>query len=43
MEIGDVFVVNKADLPGSQRVVIELQSMLDLGHHKDWRPRLYPR
>lgn len=38
MEIGDVFVVNKADLPGSQRVVIELQSMLDLGHHKDWRP-----
>ncbi|MGI6128696.1 MAG: methylmalonyl Co-A mutase-associated GTPase MeaB [bacterium] len=38
MEIGDVFTVNKADLPGSQRVVIELQNMLDLGSHGDWRP-----
>jgi len=38
MEIGDVFAVNKADLPGSQRVVVELQSMLDLGSHDVWQP-----
>ena len=30
LEIGDVFVVNKADLPGSDRTVQELQEML---HH----------
>ena len=38
MEIGDVFAVNKADLPGSQRVVVELLSMLDLGSHDVWQP-----
>jgi LAO/AO transport system kinase len=38
MEIGDLFVVNKADLPGSRRVVIELESMLELGSHGDWKP-----
>lgn len=38
MEIGDLFAVNKSDLPGSQRVVIELQNMLDLGSHDGWRP-----
>jgi LAO/AO transport system kinase len=38
MEIGDLFVVNKADLPGSSRVVVQLQSMLDLGWHRGWKP-----
>lgn len=30
-EIGDVFVVNKADLPGADQVAAELAHMLDLG------------
>lgn len=30
LEIGDVFVVNKCDLPGADRVVLELKSMLDM-------------
>lgn len=30
LEIGDVFVVNKCDLPGSDRVVLELKAMLDM-------------
>lgn len=41
-EIGDVFAVNKADLPGSQRVVAELEMMLDLGYHLYWRPPVVP-
>lgn len=31
MEIADVFVVNKADLPGADRTVSEISMMLDLG------------
>ena len=31
MEIADVFVINKADLPGADRVEQELQAMLSLG------------
>ena len=40
LEIGDVFIVNKADLPGAEDVVEQLQSMLDLGRAapNDWRP-----
>ena len=40
LEIGDVFVVNKADNPGADDVVEQLQSMLDLGQRSesDWRP-----
>lgn len=30
LEIGDVFVVNKCDLPGCDRVVLELRAMLDM-------------
>lgn len=30
LEIGDVFVVNKCDLPGADRVIMELRMMLDL-------------
>ncbi|HEY3367255.1 MAG TPA: methylmalonyl Co-A mutase-associated GTPase MeaB [Symbiobacteriaceae bacterium] len=32
LEIGDVFAVNKADRDGADRTVMEIESMLDLGH-----------
>lgn len=39
MEIGDIFCVNKADRDGVQRLVIELETMLDLkGHFEGLRP-----
>lgn len=39
LEIGDVFAVNKADLDGADRLVREINMMLDLdGVMKDWRP-----
>jgi LAO/AO transport system kinase len=39
MEIADVFVVNKADLPGADRTVSEISMMLDLGGKaRAWRP-----
>lgn len=39
MEIADVFAVNKADLPGAQKVVSEVEMMLNLQcDTKEWRP-----
>jgi LAO/AO transport system kinase len=39
MEIADVFVVNKADLPGTQRLKTEIEELLDLSHGRQpWRP-----
>jgi LAO/AO transport system kinase len=38
LEIADVFVVNKADLDGHQRVAMELRSMLSLTPKQDWKP-----
>jgi LAO/AO transport system kinase len=38
MEIADVFVVNKADLPGAQKTVQEIRSMLSMGPELSWRP-----
>jgi LAO/AO transport system kinase len=44
LEIADIFVVNKADLDGHQRVVMELRAMLSLntprvtGTTKAWKP-----
>ena len=38
MEIGDVFVVNKADRDGAQQTVRDLQGMLDLSDRGAWRP-----
>jgi LAO/AO transport system kinase len=38
MEIADVFVVNKADLPGAQRIVQEVRTMQGLGQSPAWRP-----
>jgi LAO/AO transport system kinase len=40
MEIADVFVVNKADRDGAQRVVAEIQSMLSLADPKGRRPEI---
>ena len=43
MEIADVFAVNKADLPGAQKVVSEVEMMLDLQcDTKEWRPPVRP-
>ncbi len=38
LEVGDVFVVNKADRPGVDTTVRELEQMLDMGGHRPWRP-----
>jgi LAO/AO transport system kinase len=43
MEIGDIFVVNKADLAGKDKAVADLKAALGLGHSagqavKDWEP-----
>ncbi|HZK18580.1 MAG TPA: methylmalonyl Co-A mutase-associated GTPase MeaB [Clostridia bacterium] len=43
MEIADVFAVNKCDLPGAERVVAEVETMLDLKAEKeDWEPPVVP-
>lgn len=38
MEIGDVFVVNKSDLPGANKTKLELEAMLSFMQNKKWRP-----
>jgi LAO/AO transport system kinase len=38
MEVADLFVVNKADRDGSDRVVSEILQMLELGEHGAWVP-----
>ena len=40
MEIADLFVINKADLPGAGRLESEINDLLDLSKQKDgcWRP-----
>jgi LAO/AO transport system kinase len=39
LEIADVLVVNKADLPGADRRVAQLEAMLHMGEYADgWRP-----
>lgn len=42
MEIGDIFVVNKADREGSRRTVTDLLSLIELGSRgrngDDWKP-----
>ncbi|MFW5924434.1 MAG: methylmalonyl Co-A mutase-associated GTPase MeaB [archaeon] len=42
LEIGDVFVVNKADLPGANKTVQELRQMLDMRNREegDWDPEI---
>ena len=38
MEVADLFVVNKADRDGADRVVSEVMQMLELGEHGAWIP-----
>ena len=39
LEIGDIFVINKADREGADRLHVEIEMMLDLNSEKsDWRP-----
>ena len=38
LEIGDVFCVNKADHPGSDRTVSVIESMLELNRNWEWKP-----
>ena len=39
LEIGDVFVINKADREGADRLHVEIEMMLDLNAEmSDWRP-----
>nr|WP_202079793.1 methylmalonyl Co-A mutase-associated GTPase MeaB [Caldalkalibacillus salinus] len=39
MEIADVYVINKADIPGASKLVAEIEHMLDLvKHDHTWRP-----
>ncbi|HHW02773.1 MAG TPA: methylmalonyl Co-A mutase-associated GTPase MeaB [Thermoanaerobacterales bacterium] len=39
MEIGDIFVVNKSDKDGADRLVTEIEMTLDLGSSKNsWKP-----
>ena len=42
MEIGDIFVINKSDLPGSERTVAEVNAALDLKEEPGWRPPVLP-
>ena len=42
MEIADLYIVNKADLPGSARTVQEIRSMLSMGPKLAWRPPIIP-
>ena len=37
-EIGDIFVVNKADRPGVNDTIRDLKQMLELGGHDGWWP-----
>jgi GTPase len=40
LEVGDVFVVNKADKPGAQETVRDLRGMIAMAHRTaaDWKP-----
>jgi LAO/AO transport system kinase len=40
LEIGDVFVVNKADMPGADRTVKQLSEMLEGRDNGEWTPEI---
>lgn len=40
LEIGDVFVVNKADMPGADRTVKQLSEMLEGRENGEWTPEI---
>ena len=41
IETPDIFAINKADLPGAERIAMEIRSVVQLrtGARSDWRPR----
>lgn len=38
LEIADVFVINKADHPGAERLSADLEGMMTLGETRPWKP-----
>ena len=42
MEIADIFIINKADLPGAERTASEINAMLDMKSGTEWRPPVIP-
>ncbi len=38
LEIADIFVINKTDHPGADRLAADLDAMLSLGEPRPWRP-----
>jgi LAO/AO transport system kinase len=41
MEIGDIFVVNKADLPGANKTLLDIRGMLQTyGSERTWNPQV---
>ncbi len=42
MEIADIFVINKADIPGAERTATEINAMLDMKSSMQWRPPVIP-
>ncbi|MGI8794353.1 MAG: methylmalonyl Co-A mutase-associated GTPase MeaB, partial [Acidimicrobiales bacterium] len=38
LEVADIFVINKADRPGARDTARDLEMMLELTTHKEWRP-----
>lgn len=42
LEIGDIFVVNKADRPGVNETIRDLTQMLELGGEREWAPPIIP-
>ena len=38
MEVADIFVINKSDLPGAERMKGDIEMMLNLSCGKTWRP-----
>jgi LAO/AO transport system kinase len=38
LEVADIFVINKADRAGVRETRRDLEQMLDLGGHHEWRP-----
>lgn len=40
LEVADIFVINKADRAGVRETRRDLEQMLDLGGHTEWRPMI---
>ena len=38
MEIGQIFVVNKSDLPGSDAAIAHINALINLASHAEWQP-----